>query len=294
MSDNNSTDHQGRATEAAALAGARRRTPWPLLVVAVLIVIVPFTFWYGTWFGRTLKDEEIEKYLQEETSARHVQHALAQLAGRMEAGDERVKRWYPSLVALAGHKEPDVRMTLAWAMGQDNRAEEFRAPLQQLLRDPEPIVRRNAALALVRFGDATGRPELLAMLRPFVVTSPTSGTLTSILPAGAALKRGSLLARVRDDDGSEQEIRTLLPGKIEKVSAAAGSQIEKGSELLILAPDSQSVWEALRALVLVGARDDLPEVERYAQGAAAGMSEEIKKQAAKTAAAIRARMKAEG
>jgi len=287
MSENNSQDHQGRATEAAALAGARRRTPWPLLVVAVLIVIVPFTFWYGTWFGRTLNDEEIEKNLQEETSARHVQHALAQLAGRMEEGDEKVKRWYPSLVALAGHKEPDVRMTLAWAMGQDNRAEEFRVPLQQLLRDPEPIVRRNAALALVRFGDATGRSELLAMLHPFVVTSPTSGTLTSILPAGATLKRGSLLARVRDDDGREQEIRTLLPGKIEKVSVAAGSQIEKGSELLILSPDSQSVWEALRALVLVGEREDLPAVERYVQGAAPGMSEEIKKQAAKTVEAIK-------
>jgi pyruvate/2-oxoglutarate dehydrogenase complex dihydrolipoamide acyltransferase (E2) component len=65
------------------------------------------------------------------------------------------------------------------------------------LRDPEPLVRRNAALQLVRFGDASGRPELRAMLQPFEAKSPINGTIVSILPVGSELRAGALLARIR-------------------------------------------------------------------------------------------------
>jgi hypothetical protein len=44
----------------------------------------------------------------------------------------------------------------------------------------------------------------------------------------------------------------------------------------------------LRALFLVGEAEDLPEVERYAQGVA-GMPDQVKQQAAQTAKAIRSR-----
>ncbi|MGH9941797.1 MAG: HEAT repeat domain-containing protein [Pyrinomonadaceae bacterium] len=266
----------------------RRRTPWPLAVVAVLFVVVPFMYWYGTWFGRQLNDEEIGEYLGEEKNPRHAQHALAQLAERMERGDEEVKRWYPQIIALAGNSQTDVRMTAAWVMGQDNRAAGFLVPLRQLTSDPEPIVRRNAALALVRFNDAGGRAELLAMLRPYAVKSPVGGTLASALPEGSRVKREAMLARVTDVSGHTLEVRSPLPGPVEKVLAAGGAQISEGGELVVLGPDGGSVWESLRALYVVGLKEDLPEVERYAQGVA-GMSEEIKKQAALTADAIRRR-----
>jgi len=48
------------------------------------------------------------------------------------------------------------------------------------------------------------------------------------------------------------------------------------------------VWEALRALYLVGQPDDLADVDRYASGVA-GMPERVGQQAALTAQAIRER-----
>jgi hypothetical protein len=42
------------------------------------------------------------------------------------------------------------------------------------LQDHNPMVRRNAALALVRFGDSTGRAEIRSMLRPETVAAPAA------------------------------------------------------------------------------------------------------------------------
>ena len=36
-------------------------------------------------------------------------------------------------------------------------------------------MRRNAALALVRFNDSSGRAELVAMLQPYEVKAPVAG-----------------------------------------------------------------------------------------------------------------------
>ena len=50
---------------------------------------------------------------------------------------------------------------MAWLMGADSASEDFYNALEKLLLDAEPIVRRNAALALVRFNDASGRQSFL-------------------------------------------------------------------------------------------------------------------------------------
>jgi pyruvate/2-oxoglutarate dehydrogenase complex dihydrolipoamide acyltransferase (E2) component len=126
------------------------------------------------------------------------------------------------------------------------------------------------------------------MLRPFAVKMTFAGTLITVLPVGSPVSREAMVARVRDEKGSVQEIRAPVAGKIERVSAVDGMSLAVGAELLVLAPDSKNVWEALRALYLVGVAEDVPEVERYAQGVP-GMSEEIKKQAALTAEAIKSR-----
>src|ERR1044072_6736830 len=124
----------------------RRRTPRPLAVVAILFVVVPFLTWYWTWFGRSLSDEEIEKYLGE-GKPRHAQHALSQIAERIEKGDADAARWNAKVTGLASNPSPDVRMTAAWVMGVEHKSEEFRESLARLLEDPEPVLRRNAALA---------------------------------------------------------------------------------------------------------------------------------------------------
>src|SRR5829696_7456278 len=117
-----------RQQTAGSVAG-RRRTPWPLLVVAVLFVVVPFLAWYGTWFGRALTDEQIEQYLGEADRPRHVQHALSAVEKRIAAGDENARRWYPRVAALADSREKEVRLTAAWVMGADTRSAEFRERL---------------------------------------------------------------------------------------------------------------------------------------------------------------------
>ena len=80
--------NQGAPSGAGVIAPGRRRTPWPLAAVAVLFVVVPFLTWYWTWFGRSLGDAEIESYLRD-GNARHAQHALSQIAGRIEERDEK-------------------------------------------------------------------------------------------------------------------------------------------------------------------------------------------------------------
>ena len=273
----------------AATAGARRKTPWPLVVVALLFVIVPFLSWYGTTFLRPLDDEKIGEYLNDREKPRRVQHALEQIDKRIEAGDAGVGKWYPQIVALAAHPAADVRMTAAWVMGDDNKSEDFHAALKNLLNDSEPAVRRMAALSLSRFNDASGRAELVSMLRPHSVKLSQAGTLLTVLPVNSSVTREAMLARMRDEQGTVQEVRAPVAGKIERVSVTDGASVAAGAELIVLAPDSKNAWEALRALYLVGAAEDLPEIERYARGEVAGMSEEIKKQAALTAEAIKSR-----
>lgn len=275
----------GRPAGLDAPAAPRRRTPWPLAVVAVLFVVVPFLTWYWTWFGRSLSDEEIDKYLRE-GKPRHTQHALSQVAEKIERGAAGAGRWNAQVVGLASSPSPDVRMTAAWVMGIEHRSEEFRAALSKLVGDPEPIVRRNAALALVRFGDARCRPELLAMLRPYAVVAAREGTALTALTAGGNVKRESLLVRYAVKPDGVAEVRSPLPGAIEKALIKDGDSWPAGAELFLIAPEPEQVRDALIGLEYFGAAEDLPEVER---AASAAPSEDIKSQAARTAEAIKRR-----
>jgi len=266
----------------------RRRTPWPLAVVAVLFVVVPFLTWYWTWFGRSLSDEEIEKYLSE-GKPRHVQHALSQVAEKVERGEVEAGRWNAKVVSLTSNPSPDVRMTAAWLMGVEHKSEEFRASLARLLEDPEPIVRRNAALALVRFGDERCRPELLAMLRPFNVAAAERGTTLTALTAGSRVKRDSLLLRFQKPNGETGEVRSPLPGTVERALVRDGDVFEAGAELFTLAPDAEQVTDALTGLLYFGGEEELADVERFARGVE-GLPQDVKTKAALTAEAIKRRV----
>lgn len=266
----------------------RGRASGPILILAILFVIASFLTWYFTWFGRDLSDAEITKFLVDEKHPRHVQHALLQIQQRIERGDQSSKQWYPQIVTLAGSPETEFRLTVAWLMGADNKSEEFHNALKKLLADAEPIVRRNAALALVRFNDSSGRAELLAMLQPFTVNSPATGTLQSSLANGAQISRGSLLGRIREPNGEVAEIRSPLLGQVDRLLVANGSGVSKGDAVLTLKSDEQSVWEALRGLSVIGQTEDLPIVEHYANGSEP-VSDRIKQQATLTANAIKSR-----
>src|ERR1700691_6190 len=48
-------------------------------VAAWLIVLMPFLFWWSTWFGRRLSNSQITEYLNDDKHPRHIQHALVQV-----------------------------------------------------------------------------------------------------------------------------------------------------------------------------------------------------------------------
>jgi acetyl/propionyl-CoA carboxylase alpha subunit len=287
MADSSSNDS---STSNVIAVPQRRRTPLSFIILAILFVVVPFLTWYLTWFGRTLSDDSINSYLSDEQNVRHVQQALTQIEERIEKSDQSVKRWYPKIVQLSGSNTTEIRKTVAWVMGQDNKSEEFHAALRKLLEDSQPIVRRNAAVQLVRFGDASGRAELRAILQPYNVIAPTEGIITSILKEGGDARENALLARITNGQNQTQELRAPLPGKIMNVAVHEGARVSAGETVLVIAPDADFVYEALRALFLVGEAEDLPDVERYAQGVE-GMPDQVKQQAAQAAKAIRSRSK---
>jgi hypothetical protein len=268
------------------VAEVRRRTPGsgPILLLAGLFVAAVFLAWYFSWFGRELSDADISTYLADEKNPRHVQHALLQVQQRMERGDASAKNWYPQLIVLSGSPETEFRLTVAWLMGFDNTSPEFHNALLKLVHDQEPIVRRNAALALVRFSDPSGREELISVLKPYVLKAPAGGVIASSLKEGATVTRRSPLVRIEQPDGKVIELRSPLPGRINKILKPNGSQVSEGEEVLTLNSDENSVWEALRALSLVGTKEDLPIVETYATSA--DVSARVKEQASLTVNAI--------
>jgi hypothetical protein len=268
------------------VAEARRRIPGsgPILLLAGLFVAATFLAWYFSWFGRELSDADISKYLADEKNPRHVQHALLQIQQRMERGDSIVKNWYPQLLVLSGSPETEFRLTVAWLMGFDNRSPEFHDALLKLVHDQEPIVRRNAALALVRFNDSSGREELVSMLKPYTLKAPADGVIESSLKEGSTVTRRSPLARIQQTDGKVVEMRSPLPARINKILKPHGSQVKQGEEVLSLNSDEGSVWEALRGLSLVGTKEHLELVQSYAD--LTDISKRVKEQASLTIKAI--------
>src|ERR1700686_5103557 len=91
-------------------------------LVAWLIVLMPFLFWWSTWFGRHLSNPQIAEYLNDDKNPRHIQHALVQLGELMARQDASASLWYPQLLRLAAHPVEEVSNTDAWVMGQDTSA----------------------------------------------------------------------------------------------------------------------------------------------------------------------------
>jgi HEAT repeats len=257
----NKIENNGRL--ATVTPAARIRASGPILLLAALFCLAVFLSWYFSWFGRGLSDADITKYLDDEKHPRHVQHALLQIQERLEKRDSGARQWYPRIIALSRNPETEFRLTVAWVMGSDSSSEEFHQALRQLLNDPEPIVRRNAALALLRFKDASGRSELLAILEPYTVKAPKEGVVASSLKQDSSLTRGTLIARIQS--GEFTEVRSPLPGKIEKTLIANGATVAAGMPLLTINSDDESVWEALRGLALVGEAGDVALMEQYLQ-----------------------------
>lgn len=258
-------------------------------VTGWLIVLMPFLFWWNTWFGRHLSDQQLTEYLHDDKKPRHIQHALVQLGDRMTHNDPAAKQWYPDLIRLAAHPVEEVRNTDAWVMGQDTSGAGFHEVLLKMLQDSSPMVRGNAALSLVRFGDATGHPQIVALLQPAQITAPAAGRIIDADRAGTSIHQGGLIAKIAPASGSAPlETRSPIAGRIRSVTQT-GANVASGAEIAVIDPATDQVWEALRALYIIGQLDDLPAIRPYERDLP-DISNDVRQQAIETEKAIQNRV----
>ena len=287
MTDKPSNSNGQNSESVVVISREHRPSNVWLIIVAALFIVVPFLTWYLTWFGRGLSDQELTNYLSDQNNPRHIQHALLQVEAKIEKGEPDAKQFYPQIVAASRSSVGEVRKTAAWVMGQDNKSEDFHRALVPMLKDEDPLVRRNAALQLVRFGDASGHDELRSMLMPFEAKSPVAGTIVGLLPLNSTIRAGGMLARIRDGSNNLYEFRSPVDGKVAYPAIVKeGDQITANQAVARILPDHATIVDALRALAYVGTTDDLELIDYAAR---IDPSTESTKQSAQTAKAIRAR-----
>jgi biotin carboxyl carrier protein len=256
---------------------------------AWLIVLMPFLFWWNTWFGRQLSNTQLNEYLQDDKKPRHIQHALVQIGERLARHDATATRWYPDVVRLASYPVEEVRNTDAWVMGQDTTSKDssnagFHEALLKMLNDPSLVVRGNAALSLVRFGDTTGRSQILALLQPAKVTAPLAGKITDSATVGTPIHQGGIVAKL-ESGPQTTEVRSPISGRLRELSMKVGQTVAVGDEIALLDPGTDQVWEALRALYLVGQQEDIPAIRPY-ERESPEVPDHVRKQAVATEQAI--------
>ena len=256
-------------------------------VTGWLIVLMPFLFWWNTWFGRQLSDKQLAEYLQDQKHPRHIQHALVQIGEHITRHDASVAQWYPQVVRLASDPVDEVRNTDAWVMGQDTSGAGFHEALLKMLGDPSLMVRGNAALSLVRFGDASGRPQILELLQPARVTATQPGKVIDTSAAGTTIHQAGIVAKLQAGDQT-LEIRSPITGRLRTLSAQTGQTVAAGAEIATIDPGTEQVWEALRALYLIGQPEDIAAVSPY-ERELPDISNDVRKQAMETEKAIRER-----
>jgi hypothetical protein len=97
-----------------------------------------------------------------------------------------------------------------------------------------------------------------------------------------------LLAKLAPAASSQLiEIRSPIPGRIRSV-AQPGTAVTAGSELAVVDPATEQVWESLRALYLIGQPDDLAAVRPYERDLP-DISNDVRQQATETEKAIQTR-----
>jgi len=191
-----------------------------------------------------------------------------------------------------------VRNIDACVMGQDVASKDaaiagFHQALLKMLDDPSLMVRGNAALSLVRFGDASGRPQIVSLLQPAKVVAPAAGKIADSSAVGTVIHQGGIIAKIESASQSgvqTTEARSPISGRLRELSVKTGQTVAAGDPIATLDPGTEQVWEALRALYLVGQPEDIPAVQPY-ERELPEIPDHVRKQAVETEQAIRERAK---
>ena len=115
----------------------------------------------------------------------------------------------------------------------------------------------------------------------------TPGELAGLEQSGTTNKTPNYtaLASLIGLNGTKLEVRSPIAGRVRSFSVVRGAQVQAGSELAVMDPAPEQVWEALRALYLVGQKEDLPAVTAYGKNSP-NMPDRVRDQAILTEKAI--------
>ena len=126
-----------------------------------------------------------------------------------------------------------------------------------------------------------GRPQIVALLQPATITAPDGGHVIDVDKAGHLDSPGRAIAKIKD---GQRHHRSALADQ-RPHSHAFRSRRERasrqGAEIATIDPGDEQVWEALRALYLVGQADDLPAIRAYERDLPE-MSDRVRQQAVLT------------
>lgn len=272
-------------------ASAARPTKFYSLLTMVVVaacVILPVMFWRGTWFGRRLTDEQLTSYLASTDQPRKLQHALTEITERIDKGDGPTDSYYPAITALVEHNNWQVRNTAAWVMGWDHEYDGFHGALLKMLNDSVLVVRQNAALALINFGDAAGKPIILAMLKSTPAISPADGNACDLLPVDAPVRADLVIGHVDRPNDTPIDLKSPISGRIGKCFVQDGDDVSKGETVLEITPGEAQITQALQALALVGDDSDLAAIEEAKSAKTA--TQRLQEQAAIAERKIRERL----
>ena len=86
------------------------------------------------------------------------------------------------------------------------------------------------------------------------------------------------------------EVRSPISGRLRELSVKSGEAVAAGDPIAVLDPGTEQVWEALRALYLIGQPDDIPAIRPYARELPE-VPDHIRQQALATEQAIQERAK---
>ena len=154
-----------------------------------------------------------------------------------------------------------------------------------MLTDASPVVRGNAALSLVRYGDASGRAQILALLAPVIVTAPQAGKVIDTSTSGTAIHQNGVVAKL-----DTAEVRSSIGGRVRDLFVKTGQTVSAGDRIAEVSPAADQIWEALRALYLIGRPEDLPAITPY-ERELSEIPDHVREQAVRTEKAIRDRAK---
>ena len=120
--------------------------------------------------------------------------------------------------------------------------------------------------------------------------APITGHVVDADRPGTPIHQGGLLAKLAAASSSTPvEVRSPTPGRIRSV-AQPGANVTAGAEIAVVDPSTEQVWEALRALYLVGQGDDLPAIRPFERDLP-DIPDRVRQQAVETEKSIQQRNK---